>query len=186
MVNRDRGGHQMHNPGDQYRRQNEQSMAEGQNRSDSPDWLERYARRSSGDRRDRASHKEGQGDRDGDEPSRYRGQSSQASNPYGSPARRQRRFGDDRDDQYGGGGQYAGKGPKGYARSDDRIREDINEALSQDPDVDASDVDVHVTNGEVVLSGFVSSRGEKRAAEDATERCAGVTDVQNRITVRSA
>jgi hypothetical protein len=76
---------------------------------------------------------------------------------------------------------FAGRGPKGYRRSDERIEEDVNEALSQDPRIDATEIEVKVTNGEVTLSGTVDNRSIKRMAEDVAERCAGVHDVKNEI-----
>jgi hypothetical protein len=42
-------------------------------------------------------------------------------------------------DQFSAGGQFAGRGPKGYRRSDDRIQEDVCEALSQHSGLDASE-----------------------------------------------
>ena len=51
-----------------------------------------------------------------------------------------------------------GKGPKGYLRSDDRIREDAGEALYRAGDLDASDMTVEVKDGEVVLDGTVPDR----------------------------
>jgi osmotically-inducible protein OsmY len=79
---------------------------------------------------------------------------------------------------------HRGKGPKGYRRSDDRIREDVNDRLSDDPNVDASDIKVMVENGEVTLKGQVSSRQENRHAEDCVERVSGVSHVQNNLRVR--
>ena len=84
-----------------------------------------------------------------------------------------------------GGGQHRGKGPKGYQRSDDRIREDVSEALSQDGDIDASEIEVTIQGGVVTLSGTVDSREAKRAAEDLAEDCPGVKDVQNNIRVQA-
>lgn len=81
-------------------------------------------------------------------------------------------------------GQFTGRGPKGYRRSDDRIAEDVNEALSQDPDLDASDIEVKVENGAVTLTGTVSARQFKRMAEDIAERCSGVDDVHNQIRIQ--
>jgi len=51
--------------------------------------------------------------------------------------------------------------------------------------VDASEIEVQVSNGEVTLTGTVDSREAKRAAEEAAEECSGVKDVQNRIRVQS-
>lgn len=80
-------------------------------------------------------------------------------------------------------GPHQGRGPKGWKRSDDRIKEDINEQLSRHPHVDASDIEVKVEQGEVTLSGTVDDRYAKRMAEDAAEQVYGVTDVQNQIRV---
>jgi osmotically-inducible protein OsmY len=83
-------------------------------------------------------------------------------------------------------GRHRGRGPKGYARSDERIREDVCDRLSDDPIVDPSDVEVQVSNCEVTLSGTVDSRAERRRAEDCAERVSGVTHVQNNLRVKQA
>lgn len=80
-------------------------------------------------------------------------------------------------------GPFSGRGPKGYQRSDSRILEDVSDNLSQAPDIDASEMEVTVSNGEVTLSGTVRSRYEKRRAEDVSERVPGVRDVNNRLRV---
>lgn len=76
-----------------------------------------------------------------------------------------------------------GRGPRGYQRSDERIKEDINDRLSDDSWVDATEVSVEVNRGEVVLSGTVDNRIEKRRAEDLAESISGVRNVENRIRV---
>jgi hypothetical protein len=78
---------------------------------------------------------------------------------------------------------HRGKGPMGYARSDERIRETVCEALSDDDRVDASNIEVTVKNGEVILTGTVEDRQSKRMAEDCVENLSGVKDVQNQIRV---
>lgn len=82
-------------------------------------------------------------------------------------------------------GPYAGRGPRGYQRTDDRIRDDINERLTAHGLIDASDVESRVVNGEVTLTGFVDSRAAKRAAEDLAEDVYGVREVHNQLRVRS-
>ncbi|PVE21653.1 hypothetical protein DC522_25455 [Microvirga sp. KLBC 81] len=82
------------------------------------------------------------------------------------------------------GGQHRGRGPKGYTRSDDRIREDVNDRLSDDPFVDASEIEVAVSSCEVTLSGTVDSREAKRRAEDIAEQVSGVRHVQNNLRVQ--
>jgi hypothetical protein len=78
---------------------------------------------------------------------------------------------------------FFGVGPKGYKRSDERIREDVCEALADHPDVDASEIEVRVRDGEVILTGTVESRWMKRQAEDAVEFVPGVRDVRVELTI---
>jgi len=80
-------------------------------------------------------------------------------------------------------GSHYGKGPKNYKRSQERIKEDINERLSDDDYLDASDIEVIVNGTEVTLSGSVDSRHAKRRAEDLAEWVSGVTNVQNNLKV---
>jgi hypothetical protein len=79
---------------------------------------------------------------------------------------------------------YAGKGPKGWKRSDDRIYEEVCMILERRPDIDPSDVEVKVQNGEVILEGTVRDRNTKRRLDEAVELVAGVHDVQNRVRVQ--
>lgn len=76
---------------------------------------------------------------------------------------------------------FRGIGPKNYERSDDRIREDVCERLSQDEFVDAHDIEVAVSEGIVTLSGTIDERNSKRRAEDIAESVGGVRDVQNQL-----
>lgn len=79
---------------------------------------------------------------------------------------------------------YRGRGPKGYQRSDERIREDINDRLTDDPHIDASEIEVTVSNREATLNGTVNSRFEKRHAEDLAESISGVSHVQNNLRIQ--
>lgn len=105
-------------------------------------------------------------------------------------------FGDDdaarrreRDRQESGGengrreNDHRGRGPSDYTRSDDRIREDVNERLTGDWQVDASHIRVTVSGSEVTLDGHVGSRQEKRRAEDIADDVSGVKHVQNNLRV---
>ena len=110
--------------------------------------------------------------------------------------RRGENFG--QDPEYGRGGSgfspmrtdrsqsFRGKGPKGYKRSDERLQEDISERLMDDDRIDASDVSVRCKDGVVTLEGSVSERQVKHRIEDLVERCHGVKDIENRITVQRA
>ncbi|MGO4328524.1 BON domain-containing protein [Cupriavidus sp. 2TAF22] len=75
-------------------------------------------------------------------------------------------------------------GPKGYQRSDERIREAICEQLAYARGVDVSQVGVEVTAGVATLSGIVRSRSEKYDIEDLADHVFGVTEVQNSIRVQ--
>jgi hypothetical protein len=81
------------------------------------------------------------------------------------------------------GQSFYGRGPKGYTRSDERIREDISERLYADDHVDASEITITVQSGEVTLSGSVETRRMKHRAEDIADAVAGVNDVHNHLKV---
>lgn len=80
-------------------------------------------------------------------------------------------------------GPFFGRGPRGYQRSDERINEEICERLTRHGRIDASDIEVRVTNGEVTLAGSVDDRESKRLADDVAESVFGVRDVNNQIKV---
>lgn len=80
------------------------------------------------------------------------------------------------------GERRTGRGPKGYMRSDERIREDVCERLMQGW-MNAENVDVQVKGGEVTLLGTVERREEKRAIEDVAEAVLGVKEVHNQLRV---
>lgn len=81
-------------------------------------------------------------------------------------------------------GAHRGRGPKGYKRSDDRIREEVCDCLTDDDRLDASNIEVTVKDGEVTLSGSTTSREDKRWAESLAERISGVKEVQNSLRVQ--
>ncbi len=78
------------------------------------------------------------------------------------------------------------RGPRGYRRSDERITEDVNDRLTDQYYLDASDIEVSAENGEVTLNGTVESRYAKRQAEDIADSVSGVTHVQNNLRVKQS
>jgi osmotically-inducible protein OsmY len=78
------------------------------------------------------------------------------------------------------------RGPRGYRRSDERIREDVCEALIRETRADVSEVTVDVRDGTVTLGGHVPVRRMRYIIEDVAADCRGVTDVDNRIGVAHA
>jgi osmotically-inducible protein OsmY len=81
-------------------------------------------------------------------------------------------------------GQFRGRGPKGYRRSDDRLTEDINERLTDHPGIDAENIEVRVKDGEVTLTGTVDDRHAKRMAEDVAWQVSGVMEVTNQLRIK--
>jgi hypothetical protein len=79
---------------------------------------------------------------------------------------------------------FRGRGPKGYRRSDESIREDVSEALYRSTEVDASEIEVTVESGIVKLKGFTTNRYQKRMAEETIEHLSGVEDIYNDLRVR--
>jgi len=56
-------------------------------------------------------------------------------------------------------------------------------SLTDNPDLDATDIDVAVEDGEVTLSGTVDDRDARWLAEDLAEAISGVRAVHNRLRV---
>ena len=83
----------------------------------------------------------------------------------------------------GGGRDFRGMGPKGYKRNDERISDEVHERLTDDPYVDASNINISVSAGEVTLSGTVENREAKHRAERCIEDVSGVSHVQNNLRV---
>lgn len=104
--------------------------------------------------------------------------SDEVSSWFGDEGAERRRRDDSRQDM------HRGRGPRGYTRSDDRIREDVSDRLTDNPILDATEIEVAVASAEVTLSGYVDSRYSKRLAEDIAEDVSGVRHVQNNLRVR--
>ena len=121
--------------------------------------------------KDRTSRGEGAADRDWLDRA-----SDEVSSWFGDDEAERRRRMDKMRDR-----NFRGRGPKGYRRSDERIREDVNDRLTDHQYLDASDIDVTVKEGEVTLSGKVFDRTDKRLAEDVAESVTGVKNVLNNL-----
>ncbi len=81
-------------------------------------------------------------------------------------------------------GPHTGKGPRGYTRSDERVYEEVCERMARHGELDASDINVEVENGEVTLTGNAPDRQAKRLAEDIADSVFGVRDVHNRLQLQ--
>ena len=82
-----------------------------------------------------------------------------------------------------GAGSNRGKGPRSYQRTDDRILDDINDRLCDNPYLDASNIELGIKEGDVILMGSVHTREDKRLAEEIAENVTGVKNVENRLRV---
>jgi osmotically-inducible protein OsmY len=71
-----------------------------------------------------------------------------------------------------------------HTRTDERIREDICEQLSREWSLDASEIEVAVSNGEVTLTGTVDDRSQKFRAERIADSVSGVDDIHNELRVK--
>ena len=80
-------------------------------------------------------------------------------------------------------GLHRGRGPQAYKRPDERIADEVHERLTEDAWVDASNISVSVSGGEVTLSGTVPEREAKHRAERLIEDLSGVIHVQNNLRV---
>ena len=80
---------------------------------------------------------------------------------------------------------FRGRGPKGYQRSDERIKEAVCEELCDDPQIDASEISVSVSSGTVTLTGTVNDRRTKYEVEEMVCACSGVQEVDNQLRVQS-
>lgn len=131
--------------------------------------------------RDRYGESVGYGNRQGRDRGWWDRASDEVSSWMGDEDAGRRRQEDRRPEEY-----HRGRGPRGYVRSDERIREDVSDRLTDNPILDAGDIEVIVQGGEVTLSGSVDSRYSKRLAEDITDEVSGVRHVQNNLRVRQA
>lgn len=182
------GGGRAHHDDDPHQAGGRREFPEGVHPvPDGPGWQERYAREN--------ADKYGQA---GGQPIEQRG----ASQSMGGYEQREQGLGDTRGLSPRGGvgsrdvptrergreaeqprGRFAGKGPKSYTRSDDRITDDICHRLTDHSEVDASEIHIEVRNGEVTLSGSVNDRRERWLAEEVAAEVHGVKEIHNQIRV---
>jgi hypothetical protein len=90
------------------------------------------------------------------------------------------------EDTFNSGGRAGARyrtGPKGYTRSDERLREDLSERLMMADNIDSSEVTITVKDAKVTLEGTVPTRYMKHFIEDLVDAAPGVQDIDNRIRV---
>ena len=68
------------------------------------------------------------------------------------------------------------RGPDDGRRTDERIREDVCQWMSDDARLDTREIDARVQDGDVTLEGRVEHRAARRLAEDIAAAVPGVRD----------
>lgn len=158
---------------DDYSRRYPEEYRSGQGREESdrgrfgnttPDWSRGYSRQGSA------------GDDSSQSSGSWTGREQYPSGYYG-----QEQIGTQRATGPNASG-HRGKGPKGYERTDERIKEAICERLTEDDSIDASEVSVNVAQGRVTLEGQVDSRRAKYDIEECAEQC-GARDIINNLRI---
>jgi hypothetical protein len=117
------------------------------------------------------------------------GQGQYGQGRYGEEGRRDERY-REREWESGRGrrggllARLFGRGPKGYKRSDERIKEDICEQLWRSESIDSSEVTIAVKEGEVILSGTVPERWMRHEIENIADDSMGVQNIDNNIRIQ--
>lgn len=71
-------------------------------------------------------------------------------------------------------------------RPDEALQSDVDDALLYDPATESTAIDVAAADGQVTLSGMVSSWAERQLAERVTAGVRGVHSVENNLTIDPA
>jgi osmotically-inducible protein OsmY len=81
------------------------------------------------------------------------------------------------------GSPQSSRGQRARRRPDESLAREISEVLTNDPELDATEIEVQVEGGAVTLSGTVTSSDAKLLAEELAESFPGVREVHNRLTI---
>jgi osmotically-inducible protein OsmY len=83
------------------------------------------------------------------------------------------------EEQRGGGERRIGQ----RRRPDDVLARELQEILTKDPELDATEIEVEVEGGAVTLRGVVDSTDARLLAEELVESVTGVREVHNNLKV---
>jgi osmotically-inducible protein OsmY len=81
------------------------------------------------------------------------------------------------------GQRRADKGTRAQRKPDERLAGEIRDILTNDPELDATEVEVEVEDGAVTISGVVDGSEARLLAEELVESVTGVREVHNRLRV---
>lgn len=79
---------------------------------------------------------------------------------------------------------HRGHGPRDWRKSDERIRDEVCEALAAHRALDARDMNVGVEAGEVILSGVCPCPASRALAESIALEIVGVVAVHNFVGIK--
>ena len=82
-------------------------------------------------------------------------------------------------EQRGGGERRIGQ----RRRPDAALAQELQEILTKDPELDATEIEVEVEGGAVTLRGVVDSTDARLLAEELVESVTGVREVHNNLKV---
>lgn len=74
---------------------------------------------------------------------------------------------------------------KAARKADHVLEKAVRKALAKDKAVDVTNVNVRARNGAVTLLGSVPEQGQEAAATQAAQGVAGVTSIDNAVTVKA-
>ncbi len=80
-------------------------------------------------------------------------------------------------------GEHKGAGPKTEKHGDDPVLHAVHDALTHEPWLDATDIELAVAGGVVTLTGTVTTDQQKELASKTTSEAKGVTEVKNELTI---
>lgn len=81
------------------------------------------------------------------------------------------------------GQRRADRGPRTQRRSDETLAQEIRDILTNDPELDATEIEVQVEGGAVTISGVVYGTDARLLAEELVESLTGVREVHNQLRV---
>ncbi len=79
--------------------------------------------------------------------------------------------------------QHPRAGEPAEQRPDEAIWEDIHDHLTTNPDLDATEIEIGVEDGDVTLTGRVDTREAKWLIEEIARGVPGVIELHNRLKV---
>lgn len=79
---------------------------------------------------------------------------------------------------------FSGVGPKGFSVSDDTIREEVCHKLWEHDGIDASELEVEVKEGKVIVTGSLPEREMRDLVEDVCDDFVSKEKIQLQINVR--